>query len=244
MAQEWLKDCEVCNAGLCSRIDTLKEEGKSVRQACKDLEQESKGIWSASQINARYLYYTGVRKPNTPRKPRKSHQKTRTTLSGSPHPGDPIVAEYEATIKGLKEKLALVRESKDKQIQELREENQHYQTENSAFRLDLKELKESGFSVPIAPVNDLHLKIEKLEEENERLQHELATAIELATTMPQIADSDPAAKRAAIQEIGHLGLKKLRQAGLLVTWAAKNNKASSFVQEGEAVQEAEAHATN
>jgi DNA repair photolyase len=57
----WLKDCEICNAGLCSTMDRLKAEGKSEREAAKTMEQEAVQIigakvWTAQQIRARYIY--------------------------------------------------------------------------------------------------------------------------------------------------------------------------------------------
>jgi len=67
----WQKDCEICNVGLCNRIDGLKDEGKSIREAARIMESESDGLWDAEKIRARYLYYKGGRKPtrekNTPK---------------------------------------------------------------------------------------------------------------------------------------------------------------------------------
>ena len=37
---EWLKGCEICNAGLCARFDELIKEGLSQRKAAKHLESE------------------------------------------------------------------------------------------------------------------------------------------------------------------------------------------------------------
>lgn len=39
---EWLKGCEVCNAGLCERFDELISQGMSQRQAAKELENDQK----------------------------------------------------------------------------------------------------------------------------------------------------------------------------------------------------------
>jgi hypothetical protein len=36
----WLKECEVCNAGLCVRITELIDQGMSQRQAVKVLVQD------------------------------------------------------------------------------------------------------------------------------------------------------------------------------------------------------------
>lgn len=59
----WQKDCEICNVGLCNRIDGLKDEGKSIREAARIMESESDGLWDADKIRARYKYYKGGRKP-------------------------------------------------------------------------------------------------------------------------------------------------------------------------------------
>jgi hypothetical protein len=55
----WLKDCEICNVGLCKRIDGLKAEGKSVREAARIMESESDNLWEADKIRDRYRYYKG-----------------------------------------------------------------------------------------------------------------------------------------------------------------------------------------
>jgi hypothetical protein len=39
---DWLKGCEICNAGLCARFDELIESGMSQRQAARELEQEQR----------------------------------------------------------------------------------------------------------------------------------------------------------------------------------------------------------
>lgn len=39
---DWLKGCEVCNAGLCARFDELLESGKSQREAAAVLVDEQK----------------------------------------------------------------------------------------------------------------------------------------------------------------------------------------------------------
>ena len=40
MATEWLKGCEICNAGLCARFDELIGQGMSQRRAAKELERD------------------------------------------------------------------------------------------------------------------------------------------------------------------------------------------------------------
>ena len=54
----WLKDCEICNVGLCSYIDDLKEkQGLSVKAAAKRMAGEAEGLYSKSAIESRYRYY-------------------------------------------------------------------------------------------------------------------------------------------------------------------------------------------
>lgn len=64
----WLKDCEICNAGLCKRMDELTQGGKglSEREAAKVMEAEAAAsigekVWNAEQIRHRYLYHSGKR---------------------------------------------------------------------------------------------------------------------------------------------------------------------------------------
>lgn len=53
----WLKDCELCNAGVCKRIDELKDQGLSERAASRKMENDCDGLWSADKIHGRYRYY-------------------------------------------------------------------------------------------------------------------------------------------------------------------------------------------
>jgi hypothetical protein len=64
---EWLKECEICNAGLCAEIDRLKEQGLTERQACRRLvfEQEAElgeVIYSHAAIRSRYRKHSGKEK--------------------------------------------------------------------------------------------------------------------------------------------------------------------------------------
>jgi len=34
----WLKECEICDAGLCVRMDALKSEGRTQREAARIME--------------------------------------------------------------------------------------------------------------------------------------------------------------------------------------------------------------
>lgn len=55
----WLKDCEICNVGLCKAVVERKEQGMSERAACRDMSEESEGLYSEDAIYSRYRYYTG-----------------------------------------------------------------------------------------------------------------------------------------------------------------------------------------
>ncbi len=58
---KWLKDCEICNTGLCKQMAEHKEVGKTEREAARMMEEECDGLWSAKNIRDRYRYYTKVR---------------------------------------------------------------------------------------------------------------------------------------------------------------------------------------
>jgi hypothetical protein len=58
-ADKWLKDCLICNAGLCTRVKELLSEGKTERQASREMEQEQgESVYSAEAILQRYRYHT------------------------------------------------------------------------------------------------------------------------------------------------------------------------------------------
>jgi N6-adenosine-specific RNA methylase IME4 len=64
---EWLKDCEICNAGLCAEMDNYIACGMSVNKAAKQLEKDQKKkigtkLYSAATIRNRYNYYKGGEK--------------------------------------------------------------------------------------------------------------------------------------------------------------------------------------
>lgn len=67
--QSWLKDCEICNAGLCVRVDELKKVGNSERGACRLMSEESEGVYSPIDIRNRYRYNKLGLNSSTPRKP-------------------------------------------------------------------------------------------------------------------------------------------------------------------------------
>ncbi len=58
----WLKDCEICNTGLCKTVDAKKESGLSERAACREMSGESEGLYSEDAILNRYRYHTGKKK--------------------------------------------------------------------------------------------------------------------------------------------------------------------------------------
>lgn len=57
MKVDWLKDCEICNAGLCHQMDEYKSAGMSDRDAATQVEKDSNGLYSASVIRDRYRYH-------------------------------------------------------------------------------------------------------------------------------------------------------------------------------------------
>ena len=59
MGAEWLKGCEICNAGLCARIDELIDQGMSRRRAAKELEKDQREqlgevVYSAEALRNRF----------------------------------------------------------------------------------------------------------------------------------------------------------------------------------------------
>ncbi len=53
----WLKDCEICNTGLCSQFQEYVEQGMSERAAARQMEKDCGNLWSADKIYGRYRYY-------------------------------------------------------------------------------------------------------------------------------------------------------------------------------------------
>lgn len=56
---EWLKGCEICNAGLCARFDELIDKGMSQRKAAEVLEGEQEEkigavVYPANTLRQRY----------------------------------------------------------------------------------------------------------------------------------------------------------------------------------------------
>lgn len=59
---EWLKGCEICNAGLCARFDDLIAGGMSQRQAARELEREQVRefgavVYPSDALRMRYGYH-------------------------------------------------------------------------------------------------------------------------------------------------------------------------------------------
>jgi hypothetical protein len=80
---DWLRGCEICNTGLCRKMDELTASSKKgavglpIREAAKRLEEQAEKeigekVWTAEQIRARYLYHIGKMVPGrnstTPKK--------------------------------------------------------------------------------------------------------------------------------------------------------------------------------
>jgi hypothetical protein len=86
----WLKECDICNVGLCKRLDELVSpvsaggQGLSEREAARVMEKEAeeqigKKVWTAGQIRRRYVYHTGKwesdKKPVKPAGPKRATKK-------------------------------------------------------------------------------------------------------------------------------------------------------------------------
>lgn len=61
---EWLQGCEICNGGLCARMDELRAQGRTTREAAKICETEAAEcigypLWTAAQIRRRYQNHKG-----------------------------------------------------------------------------------------------------------------------------------------------------------------------------------------
>jgi len=69
MGNEWLKDCEICNAGLCTEMDKLINKHRlSEHTAAKQLaltvkERLGFPLYKGSQLRDRYRYHKGKKKP-------------------------------------------------------------------------------------------------------------------------------------------------------------------------------------
>jgi hypothetical protein len=63
--ESWLKDCEICNAGLTAEMDEqIKEKGLGQREAAKELVKQQEQelgyvIYTENAIRQRYRYYKG-----------------------------------------------------------------------------------------------------------------------------------------------------------------------------------------
>jgi hypothetical protein len=66
----WLKDCAICNEGLCSTVDELKDQGLSENKIFKRMSDESEGVYSEGAIRQRYKYYKGGEKTSPPKEKR------------------------------------------------------------------------------------------------------------------------------------------------------------------------------
>ncbi len=53
----WLKDCEICNTGLCSQMNSYIDSGLPARAAARQMEKDCDSLWSAEKIYGRYRYY-------------------------------------------------------------------------------------------------------------------------------------------------------------------------------------------
>jgi len=58
----WLKDCLICNTGLCATVDHLKEKGLTLNAACRAMATQSEDLFTGDQLKQRYLYHTSKTK--------------------------------------------------------------------------------------------------------------------------------------------------------------------------------------
>jgi N6-adenosine-specific RNA methylase IME4 len=64
---EWIKNCEICNVGVCKRVDAQKHEVGGAKAVCKIMEAEPENnpngepIWTWNHIYQRYRYYKGLK---------------------------------------------------------------------------------------------------------------------------------------------------------------------------------------
>ncbi len=75
----WLKDCAICNEGLCSTVDELKKKGLSEKKIFKRMSDESEGVYSEGAIRQRYKYYKGGEKTSPPKEKRSSTKRSNLT---------------------------------------------------------------------------------------------------------------------------------------------------------------------
>jgi len=58
--ENWLKDCEVCNTGLCATIDNLQQKtGYKLNTIYRMMAEESDGLYTWDQLKQRYRYHKG-----------------------------------------------------------------------------------------------------------------------------------------------------------------------------------------
>ena len=89
MGAEWLKGCEICNAGLCARFDELIDQGMSQRRAAKELEKDQREqlgevVYPSETLRRRFWR-------QTPRV---------VTLVTSPEPETCAVSDLQDLVKG------------------------------------------------------------------------------------------------------------------------------------------------
>lgn len=70
---EWLKGCEICNAGLVAQVDKYVDSGLSVNKACKLMSEEGQRkigelVYSQTAIMARYRLHKNLRDPHPNKK--------------------------------------------------------------------------------------------------------------------------------------------------------------------------------
>lgn len=119
----WLKECEICNAGLCAEVDRLKESGLTENAACKQLVEQQEQIlgeviYSQSSIRNRYQWHRGKKVAQNEQALKASPgektpeqfwegiarrmEKLRTALEAAPPIPCDLVERIESALKGIR----------------------------------------------------------------------------------------------------------------------------------------------
>jgi hypothetical protein len=102
----WLKECEICNAGLCATIDDLIDKtGYSLNSVCDMMARNSDDLYEGPQLKARYMYHTSKAGRKSTRDHKSEIDKYRATLKGQIGLNTPIEYEIHANVIELTRKI-------------------------------------------------------------------------------------------------------------------------------------------
>jgi hypothetical protein len=130
-APVWLKDCDICNVGLCKAMDHLTQVSKmSMRKAAQKLASEATEtigtqVYSTDAILGRYRLHKGFREPHPPKK--KDPKKPGQTKRIDPQTGEEIPITKAAninTIKDLKQWGSTIDKYVDQLLQRLHRDHE------------------------------------------------------------------------------------------------------------------------